>query len=64
MTYLLGIAAAVVYVGGIWKFWNGFNRTNFNQTFLNRLMLSLLWPALFVGNKSYRQNFSKALKGR
>ncbi len=50
---------AVVYVGGIWKFWTGFNRTNFSQ---GRIYLSLLWPVLLF-NKSYRQNFTKALKG-
>ncbi len=59
---LLGFGLLVVYAGGIWKFWNGFNRTNFNRSFGNRLVLSLLWPVLVV-NKSYRQNFTKALKG-
>lgn len=53
----------LVYAGGIWKFWNGFNRTNFQRTLPNRLRLALLWPALFITNKSYRQNFRKALKG-
>ena len=53
----------VVYVGGIWKFWNGFSRTNFSQSLPNRIGLSLLWPALFVTNESYRRNFRKALKG-
>lgn len=53
----------VVYVGGIWKFWNGFSRTNFSQSLPNRIGLSLLWPALFITNESYRRNFRKALKG-
>ncbi|HEY9782329.1 MAG TPA: hypothetical protein V6D09_19585 [Leptolyngbyaceae cyanobacterium] len=53
----------LVYGGGVWKFWNGFNRTNFSRGFSNRLLLTLLWPALLIGNKSYRQNFRKALKG-
>lgn len=49
----------LVYAGGVWKFWTGFNRTNFSQ---GRLYLSLLWP-VFLISKSYRQNFGKALKG-
>jgi cell shape-determining protein MreD len=53
----------LIYGGGIWKFWRGFDRTNFQRTFTNRLMLTLLWPALFITNKSYRQNFRKTLKG-
>ena len=53
----------VVYAGGIWKFWNGFSRTNFSPSLPNRIGLSLLWPALFITNESYRRNFRKALKG-
>ncbi|MBD2384396.1 hypothetical protein [Cylindrospermum sp. FACHB-282] len=53
----------VVYAGGIWKFWNGFTKTNFTQTLPNRIGLALLWPALFIANPSYRRNFQKALKG-
>jgi hypothetical protein len=56
---LLGFLALIIYGGGIWKFWTGFNRTTFSQ---GRLYLALLWPVL-VFNKSYRQNFTKALKG-
>jgi uncharacterized membrane protein YecN with MAPEG domain len=48
-----------VYVFGIYKFWKGFRRTNFSN---NRLGLALLWPVL-LANRSYRQNFTKALKG-
>jgi hypothetical protein len=48
-----------IYVFGIYKFWTGFRRTNFSQ---GRLYLSLLWPVLLL-NRSYRQNFTKALKG-
>lgn len=59
MSTLLGIIIAAVYVGGIWKFWTGFRRTNFSQ---GRIMLSLFWPVLLF-NKSYRQNFNRALKG-
>lgn len=54
----------VGYGVGVWKFWSGFERTNFERSSLNRLSLALLWPALFIGSKSYRQNFRRALKGR
>ncbi len=57
---LLGFLMAVAYAGGVWKFLSGFRRTNFTG---NRLVLALLWPVLVVTNKSYRQNFTKALKG-
>jgi hypothetical protein len=56
---LLTLVLIVVYVGGGWKFWQGFNRTSFSQ---NKLMLTLFWPLLLV-NKPYRQNFNRALKG-
>lgn len=60
---LIILGVLVVYVGGVWKFWTGFNRTNFNRTLLNRVGLALLWPALFAVNSSYRRNFKRALKG-
>lgn len=63
MVDLIVFGLVVVYAGGAWKFLNGFNRTNFQRTLLNRLTLALLWPALVIINKSYRQNFRKALKG-
>ncbi len=63
MMKLIGIVLLVGYIWGIWKFWKGFQRTNFNPSLPNRLRLSLLWPALWVMNQSYRQNFQKALKG-
>jgi hypothetical protein len=53
----------IIYIAGIWKFWTGFGRTNFNQTLPNRIGLALLWPALVIANPSYRRNFRKALKG-
>ncbi len=55
----IGIIALAIYAGGIWKFLSGFRRTNFSQ---GRIPLALLWPVLMF-NKSYRQNFNKALKG-
>lgn len=63
MSSLITFGLVVAYVGGVWKFWNGFARTNFSQTLSNRLSLSLLWPVLLITNKSYRRNFNKALKG-
>ncbi|NJN38675.1 MAG: hypothetical protein HC790_08060 [Acaryochloridaceae cyanobacterium CSU_3_4] len=59
MPVLVWLLLAIIYVGGGWRFWSGFRQTNFSQ---NRLLLTLLWPAL-LANKSYRQNFRKALKG-
>lgn len=63
MNILIPIALSIIYVGGVWKFWSGFNRTNFEKSFGNRVTLSLLWPVLVIANRSYRQNFTKALKG-
>ena len=63
MSGLITFALVAVYLGGVWKFWNGFHRTNFSRGLSSRLTLSLLWPALLIANKSYRQNFRKALKG-
>lgn len=63
MAKLLIFAALVVYIGGVWKFWKGFERTNFTRSLPTRLTLALLWPALFAMNPSYRRNFRKALKG-
>ncbi len=63
MIKLIVFGLIVVYVGGVWKLWSGFDRTNFSQTLPNRLGLSLLWPALFIANQSYRRNFRRALKG-
>lgn len=57
---LLGFLLLAVYAGGIWKFWTGFHRTNFSE---GRVYLALLWPLLVTTNKSYRQNFNRALKG-
>jgi|GEM_PF-130081 len=61
---VLGIFVVAGYFWGAWKFWKGFRRTNFQPSLPNRFFLSLLWPALVIANKSYRQNFQKALRGR
>ncbi|MGL5132685.1 MAG: hypothetical protein ACRC78_09165 [Planktothrix sp.] len=63
MNPLITLVLVALYVGGIWKFWTGFENTNFNRSFQNRMIFSLLWPVLFVFNSSYRKNFKKALKG-
>ena len=60
---LIPIILLVGYVGGIWKFWTGFNRTNFSRKISNKLILAFLWPVLVISNRSYRKNFQKALKG-
>ena len=64
MLQLIGLILVVVYAGGIWKFWSGYRRTNFNSGLPGKVGLALLWPVLLVSNKSYRRNFQKALKGR
>jgi hypothetical protein len=61
MSSLLVFTAIVVYAGVIWRFWAGFNHTNFNQQ--GKLYLSVFWP-FFLVSKSYRQNFTRALKGK
>jgi hypothetical protein len=57
---LLKIALVGIYVWGVWKFWTGFHRTQFSQ---GRIYLALLWPIFLIANKSYRRNFTRALKG-
>ncbi|HAG84467.1 MAG TPA: hypothetical protein DCL61_25755 [Cyanobacteria bacterium UBA12227] len=64
MLKLLILVLLGIYGYGAWKFWKGFERTNFNRSLPNKIYLSLLWPALIVTNTSYRKNFNKALKGR
>jgi hypothetical protein len=63
MQPLIVVILVGLYGVGAWKFWQGFERTNFQRSLLNRLSLSLLWPVLLIANKSYRRNFRKALKG-
>lgn len=60
METLFVLALAIAYGTGAWRFWTGFHRTNFSQGKVN---LTLLWPLYLIANKSYRQNFNKALKG-
>lgn len=63
MKELIVLALLGIYGYGVWKFWRGFERTNFSRSLPNRIALSLLWPALIIANKSYRKNFNKALRG-
>ncbi|MEO1620406.1 MAG: hypothetical protein AAFU53_05150 [Cyanobacteria bacterium J06632_3] len=49
-----------IYGVGAWKFWKGFRRTNFTS---GKAYLTLLWPVFLIANKSYRKNFTKAIKG-
>lgn len=60
MGTLIALLLVGIYGGGAFKFWTGFNRTNFTD---GRLKFTLLWPLFLAFNKSYRQNFSRALKG-
>jgi hypothetical protein len=60
MSTLLILLMAGIYGGGAWKFWQGFDRTNFSQ---GKVQLTLLWPIFVAFNKSYRENFNRALKG-
>lgn len=59
---LIIVVLTVTYVLGSVKFWSGFSKTHFKQTFLNRVGFSLLWPVLFIANSSYRRNFKRALR--
>jgi hypothetical protein len=63
MSTLITVVLLGIYGYGVWKFWRGFERTNFSRSLPNRISLSLLWPALILVNASYRKNFNKALKG-
>lgn len=53
------LVAAWAY--GAYRFYRGFHRTSYQDSF--RVPLALAWPLLFVFNGSYRSNFTKSLKG-
>ncbi|AFY60574.1 hypothetical protein [Synechococcus sp. PCC 6312] len=59
MGTLIGLVLVILYLTGSWKFWNGFERTSYSQS---RFILTILWPVM-ITNKTYRQNFTRALKG-
>lgn len=60
MSTLIWIVVLGVYGIGAWKFWTGFNRTDFST---GKAYLTLLWPVFLIANKAYRRNFTKAIKG-
>jgi len=60
MLKVISVLFLIAYVWGAWKFIKGFKHTNYSQ---NSLLLALFWPILMVGNRSFRQNFQKALRG-
>ena len=64
MSNIIAVIVLGIYLLGIWKFISGYSCTNFNRQIPTKLMLALLWPVLLVVNTAYRQNFTKALKGR
>jgi hypothetical protein len=57
------IGLTVVYLGGAWIFWKGFDRTHFGRSMVNRIGFAVLWPVLFAANKNFRKNFQKTLRG-
>ncbi|BCX12333.1 MAG: hypothetical protein KatS3mg067_1271 [Thermosynechococcus sp.] len=56
---LLVFTTIVLYLFIALRFWQGFHRTYYTQS---RFVLSVLWLPLLL-NKSYRQNFRRALLG-
>jgi hypothetical protein len=60
MGTLITLLLVSIYGGGAWKFWTGFDRTNFTE---GKVKFTVLWPLFLALNKSYRENFSRALKG-
>ena len=64
LPFLITAVLIVAYGWGFLKLWSGFDRTHFQRSLPNRIILSLFWPILFVANKPYRRNFQRALKGR
>ncbi|MFZ4674739.1 MAG: hypothetical protein ACOYM4_03420 [Nodosilinea sp.] len=60
MGTLITLLLVVIYGGGAFKFWTGFNRTNFTD---GKVKFTVLWPLFLALNKSYRENFNRALKG-
>ncbi|MDJ1183501.1 hypothetical protein [Roseofilum casamattae] len=60
---ILLVLGAIGYGIGAWKFWKGYHRTNFAPGLINQALFSAGWPLLLF-NRSFRQNFKKALKGR
>lgn len=53
------VMAAWVYGG--FRFYNGFDATNYQRNY--RIPLAVAWPLFALLNGKYRSNFMKALKG-
>jgi hypothetical protein len=60
MEKFIFILLMFAYGWGMWKFSSGFGHTRYGQ---NRIVLTLLWPVLFIASKAFRENFQKALRG-
>eukprot|EP00871_Galdieria_phlegrea_P002423 jgi/Galph1/3181/GphlegSOOS_G1846.1 len=46
------------YLG--FRFFAGFDSTTYNKN--SRVILTLLWPIMFLANERFRDNFKKALR--
>jgi hypothetical protein len=55
--------ALVAYALGAFRFYSNYRMTTFEQNDATKARLVALWPILFVGSDSFRQNFKKAVKG-
>jgi hypothetical protein len=62
MLPIIFVIGGIIYGWGIWKFVQGFRHTNYAKG--SAFPLALAWPILLVGNRSFRNNFQKALRGR
>jgi len=54
--------ALVAYALGAVRFWSNFGKTSFEQDQATKTRLTALWPILFVGSQSFRENFNRTLK--
>lgn len=62
MAQVFAVLGVMVYGWGAWKFLQGFEHTSYAAG--SGVPLALLWPLLLLVNRSFRQNFQKALRGR
>lgn len=54
---------ALLYFAAAVRFWFNYKRTVYSQAITTRVALTALWPVLVIISSTYRQNFSKAVKG-
>ncbi|KAK9862557.1 hypothetical protein WJX84_002568 [Apatococcus fuscideae] len=52
----------VAWAGGAYKFYSGFEKTNFNADQATKARLVALWPVLYATNADFRKNFQKAIQ--